>query len=113
MEIASPAFMFAGSRWFATFLGVYVHLVYLGIAIWAAFAYRKSDSRAHRLLLLSIVIVAALVLTSDFAASWQPHLVSLLNLPITLLAYLFSALVILALLLNARLRRQSARAIGP
>jgi len=112
MDFAGPALAFAGSRWFTVFLGVFLELQYLGIGLWAAFACRKADGRAHQLLLLSIVAIAALVLASDFAVWWQPHFASLLHLPITALAYLFSVLVIFALLLDVRSRRQSAIAIG-
>jgi hypothetical protein len=107
LSFLDPILSIFGSKWFGAFNAVGVRLIYLGIAAWAWFARRKAASPAYRALLLSIVAVAALVLSADLMRWLQPQYGPVLLNPIeTALSLLFSALVVLALLLNAFSRRQ-------
>jgi cation transport ATPase len=110
LAFLGPILSVFASKWFVLFLAVEPKLIYLGIATWAFLAHRKAKTRGHRLLLLSIVAVAALVLAAEFIAALQPRFASLIHDPLeTTLGYLFAALVLVALLVGARLDARSKR----
>jgi hypothetical protein len=112
LSFLDPILSVFGSKWFILFLAVYLKLIYLGIATWAFFAHRKAKTPGHRLLLLSIVGVAALVLSADLTRWLQPRFGPVLLNPIqTALSLLLSALVLLALLLDVRSKRQATIAV--
>ena len=107
-----PILSVFASKWFILFLAVEPKLMYLGIATWAFLAHRKAKTRGHRLLLLSIVAVTALVLSVDLVRCLMPRLASVLRDPLTALSYLFGALILLAILVDARSRRHATTALG-
>ena len=84
----------------------WVHLeiqsLYVGIAVWAYWPFKRAETHVRRLLFLSIMVVAALVLATDALARLRPRLGALLHHPIgTALGYSFGALVIVGLLFEA------------
>lgn len=88
----------AGPFWIDAGLAV----IYLATAAWAFLAYRKTDGQAERLLYLSIIAVVVLVIVSNIVGWLQPQFAELLHHPVgTVLGYLFAALVVVALVLDA------------
>ncbi|HXZ88123.1 MAG TPA: hypothetical protein VEF07_06105, partial [Candidatus Binataceae bacterium] len=69
----------------------------------------SADSPIRKLLFLSIMAVAILVLVTDALAWVRPRLAAVLHHPIgTALGYLFGALLIVGLLVEARGRTEVA-----
>ena len=95
-------------RWIApVWLGLELKSIYIGGGVWAFWQYRKANSRMRKLLFLSIMAVAFLVLATDALAWLRPRLADVLHHPIgTALGYSFGALIIAGLLAEARDERR-------
>lgn len=83
-------------------IGAGLAVIYFGTAVWAFLSYRKASNQAERLVYSSIIVVASLVLVSNIVGWLHPQIAALLNHPVdTVLGYLFGALVVVALILDA------------
>jgi hypothetical protein len=93
-----PRLGWVGAEW----VRLEIQSLYIGTAVWAYWPFRRAGTRVRRLLFLSIMVVAALVLATDALARLRPPLAALLHHPIgTVLGYSFGALVVVGLLLEA------------
>jgi hypothetical protein len=87
---------------------ILLRIFYLGIALGAVWAYQETAHPFKRLLYASIVALIALVLGSDLLALLRPNLAGLLRHPIgTVLTYVTTALVIVAMLIQIAEERAS------
>jgi hypothetical protein len=93
-------------------VGAGLVVVYLAAAGWAASAYRKAEGWSLRVLFSSIITIAVLVFASRIISWWHPELPGVLHYPVgTVLGYLFAALVVVALALAARSKRNRPAAV--